>query len=220
MPHGAGAARSAPVTRTDERLEIDHGRAAALVLGRASEREDRAACLAIRRRVFIEEQGVPESIEIDGLDGGAIHYLARLASLREHHVEPGAGPDTAGAGRAVATARVRMLASEAHRELACPDGSRLAKIQRVAVLAPLRGLGIGARLMRHVLTDIARAPDCDGVGAVVLGSQESAVPFYRGLGFVERGHRFMEAGIAHRMMMLTIGHKIGPDGVRPPWNGS
>lgn len=37
---------------------------------------DLAACLALRRTVFIEEQGVPEDREIDGLDSTAIHLLA------------------------------------------------------------------------------------------------------------------------------------------------
>ena len=37
---------------------------------------DLAACLALRRTVFIEEQSVPEDREIDDLDGGAIHLLA------------------------------------------------------------------------------------------------------------------------------------------------
>jgi predicted GNAT family N-acyltransferase len=35
-----------------------------------------AALEEIRRRVFIEEQAVPESLEWDGLDEGAIHVLA------------------------------------------------------------------------------------------------------------------------------------------------
>ena len=37
---------------------------------------DIAACRALRRRVFIEEQGVSEADEIDDLDGEAIHLLA------------------------------------------------------------------------------------------------------------------------------------------------
>lgn len=37
---------------------------------------DLAACLALRRTVFIEEQRVPEDREIDGLDDEAIHLLA------------------------------------------------------------------------------------------------------------------------------------------------
>ncbi|HMO06615.1 MAG TPA: GNAT family N-acetyltransferase [Paracoccaceae bacterium] len=39
--------------------------------------DDLAVCLALRRVVFIEEQGVPEADELDGLDGDAIHLLAR-----------------------------------------------------------------------------------------------------------------------------------------------
>ncbi|MBZ4689791.1 MAG: drug:proton antiporter [Cereibacter sp.] len=39
---------------------------------------DIAACRALRRTVFIEEQGVPEADEIDDLDGEAIHLLAEV----------------------------------------------------------------------------------------------------------------------------------------------
>jgi predicted GNAT family N-acyltransferase len=35
-----------------------------------------AALAEIRRRVFIEEQSVPEALEWDGLDEGAVHVLA------------------------------------------------------------------------------------------------------------------------------------------------
>jgi len=38
------------------------------------------ALAAIRRRVFIEEQSVPEALEWDGLDETALHLLARDAS--------------------------------------------------------------------------------------------------------------------------------------------
>ena len=37
---------------------------------------DIAACLALRRTVFIEEQGVPEAEELDDQDDRAIHLLA------------------------------------------------------------------------------------------------------------------------------------------------
>jgi len=40
--------------------------------------EDLAACHALRRTVFIEEQNVPEELEIDDLDEIAIHLLAFL----------------------------------------------------------------------------------------------------------------------------------------------
>jgi ElaA protein len=37
---------------------------------------DLATCQRLRREVFIEEQGVSEADEVDGLDEGAIHLLA------------------------------------------------------------------------------------------------------------------------------------------------
>jgi predicted GNAT family N-acyltransferase len=36
---------------------------------------------AIRQAVFVEEQAVPVELELDGLDGDAEHFLARLGSL-------------------------------------------------------------------------------------------------------------------------------------------
>lgn len=53
--------------------------------------DDIATCRALRRIVFIEEQGVPEVDEIDDLDDQAIHLLA----LRD--------------GRAVGSARLLVL---------------------------------------------------------------------------------------------------------------
>ena len=38
--------------------------------------DDFPACAAIRRRVFIEEQNVPEELELDELDATAVHLLA------------------------------------------------------------------------------------------------------------------------------------------------
>lgn len=38
---------------------------------------DLALCHALRRRVFIEEQQVPEGEEVDGRDGDALHLLAK-----------------------------------------------------------------------------------------------------------------------------------------------
>ena len=39
---------------------------------------DLPACWALRRTVFIEEQAVPEDLEVDGLDDEALHLLAML----------------------------------------------------------------------------------------------------------------------------------------------
>jgi len=39
--------------------------------------DDIAACMAIRWRVFVEEQGVPEADELDGTDQGYTHVIVR-----------------------------------------------------------------------------------------------------------------------------------------------
>lgn len=43
-----------------------------------SRTDDLAACHALRRAVFIEEQGVSEAEELDDLDAQAIHLLASI----------------------------------------------------------------------------------------------------------------------------------------------
>jgi len=75
-------------------------------------------CLALRREVFVEEQGVPLAEEMDGLDAGCTHFLA-LAG-----------------GDAVGTARLRVT-----------DDGR-AKAERVAVRRSVRRSGAGRTLMR------------------------------------------------------------------------
>jgi len=72
---------------------------------------------AVRRRVFIEEQGVAEAVEMDGKDQAATHVV----------LADDADP--------VATARVRV------------PTEATAKIERVAVLPAYRGDGLGRRVM-------------------------------------------------------------------------
>lgn len=45
-------------------------------IGRAATQSTLSCCYAIRRSVFIEEQGVPEAEEWDTLDAECIHFLA------------------------------------------------------------------------------------------------------------------------------------------------
>jgi predicted GNAT family N-acyltransferase len=85
---------------------------------------------AVRRAVFVDEQGVPADIEIDEYDRTAVHFLARDT----HRGEP------------VGTARLRYVAHD------------LAKAERVAVLERYRGKGIGRMLMRRVESE-ARESD-------------------------------------------------------------
>ena len=43
--------------------------------------QDIAICRALRRIVFIDEQGVSEADEVDDKDGAAIHLLAQLGGV-------------------------------------------------------------------------------------------------------------------------------------------
>jgi ElaA protein len=77
---------------------------------------------AIRRAVFVREQGVSEALEIDQRDDEACHLLA----LRD--------------GEPVGTLRLRWL-----------ERGRIAKIERVAVAREGRGGGVGQALMSAAL---------------------------------------------------------------------
>jgi predicted GNAT family N-acyltransferase len=126
---------------------------------------------AIRRAVFMEEQGVPEALELDGRDHQAQHLLALLD------------------GAAVGTLRVRWL-----------DGGRTAKIERVAVLPGARGSKIGQALLQAALALAGSA----GAKTASLHAQTAARGFYGKLGFVAFGPEFMEDGIPHIAMRLSL----------------
>lgn len=141
--------------------------------------EDMALALEVRRRVFIEEQGVPEIEEIDRHDGDpamvttAVHVLARRD------------------GRPVGTGRLLLeYASDEH-----------AHIGRVAVLAEERRHGVGSAVMRALEAE-ARSR---GFPGITLGAQLHAIPFYERLSYVARGEVFLDAGIEHRRMDLRFG---------------
>ncbi len=78
-----------------------------------------------------------------------------------------------------------------------PNGT---KLERFAVLANVRGRGVGKALVSAVLADV-RAQQADQ-GLVYLHAQVSAMPLYAGFGFVPMGERFWEAGIEHVKMAL------------------
>ena len=142
---------------------------------RATSAEDIAACLQIRRVVFIQEQSVPEQEELDDLDPVCRHFIAtpgKQSLSRE----------------AIGTARILFL----------DDGT--AKAQRVAVLREHRKGGVGAALMFALEGEAARA----GRSTLILSSQVSAVPFYERIGYQAYGEPFVDAGIDHRMMKKAI----------------
>lgn len=84
------------------------------------------------------------------------------------------------------------------RALALPEDTW--KIGRVAVQADQRGKGVGLAVMRVIATEARLA----GAKRLVLESQVHAMPFYARLGYAPVGEEFMEAGIPHRKMQLTL----------------
>ncbi|AEH51561.1 PatB family C-S lyase [Pseudothermotoga thermarum] len=77
-------------------------------------------CLKIREEVFVKEQGIDKSLEVDGKDQEALHYLLKHFSIP------------------VATARSRKIEEDTY------------KIERVAVLKEYRKLGYGKTIMNKI----------------------------------------------------------------------
>lgn len=128
----------------------------------------------LRRRVFVEEQGVARDDEWDEHDiagSNTIHFVAVATR----------------SGRAVGCARLRVYGAGA-------------KVERVAVLPEKRGTGLG----RHLMTAVERAAVRCGHEQLVLHAQASVVAFYELLGWRAEGPEFHEAGISHRKMRKAL----------------
>ena len=80
-----------------------------------------------------------------------------------------------------------------------PYGDKI-KIGRVAVRQQLRRQGLGTQLM---LRGIRHAVE-SGFRTVFLDAQVDSMPFYQGLGFIEEGDVFDDAGIPHVRMRLVL----------------
>ena len=127
---------------------------------------DRRAIESVRRRVFVDEQEIPEKDEFDAEDAYSVHVLARL------------NRDPVGTGRLN------------------PAG----KIGRIAVIAGLRGRGIGSQILGQLLEEARRL----GIREPFLHAQVQAVTFYGKFGFSREGEVFDEAGIPHVRMSLVL----------------
>ncbi len=92
----------------------------------AQSEKDIEQCLRLRWTVFVEEQGVRPSDELDGHDRKAVHALAVLDGV------------PCGAGRLI---------------FAAPE---VAKIQRMAVIDDVRGRGVGKGLLAFLEAEARR----------------------------------------------------------------
>ena len=136
--------------------------------------------LAVRFRVFVDEQGVPADEEIDAYDasptGGAgseaLHILAKAD------------------GATIGAARLLLEA---------PIGGAV-HLGRVAVLTEWRRSGVGNALMERLHGE-ARAR---GFVRVEISAQTYAIPFYERLGYLVEGPVYLEVGIEHCAMYFTL----------------
>lgn len=132
--------------------------------------DDMETAFAIRRKVFVEEQRVPLELELDEHEGDATHFLAYVDD------EP------------VGTARMRW------------KDDYTAKAERVAVLKPFRGAGIGRELM-HAIEKKAKQQKAV---FVQLSAQMQAQMFYTRLGYIAYGDIYLDAGIEHIAMRKKL----------------
>ncbi|MGV9882864.1 GNAT family N-acetyltransferase [Streptomyces sp. NPDC003006] len=146
----------------------------------ARDADDLAACFAVRKDVFVAEQQVPEELEYDAYDAGAVHVLA----MSEDGVPLGTG---------------RLLTGDAAAAKNGGDAG-VGALGRLAVTGTARGLGVGAALV-GAIEDAARAR---GLTAVDLHAQTHALGFYERLGYEAYGPEFPDAGIPHRAMRKPL----------------
>jgi len=91
-------------------------------------------------------------------------------------------------GTPVGTARIRCTSSAQ------------GKLERVAVLKSYRSRGIG----RGIAEECMKLLRMKGMQEVTLNAQQTAVGFYRRLGFHQVGEQFEDAGIPHITMIRKL----------------
>ncbi|WP_414721083.1 GNAT family N-acetyltransferase, partial [Streptomyces sp.] len=128
--------------------------------------EDRDACFAVRREVFVGEQNVLAEIEYDAYDETAVHVLAVRAD-----------------GLPLGTGRLLFGADALGKT---GGDASVGSLGRLAVSKAARGLGVGAALVRAI-EDAARER---GLSAVDLHAQTHALGFYERLGYAAYGPEF------------------------------
>lgn len=170
-----------------------------------------ADAVSVRLAVFVDEQGVPEELELDGKDDDATHFVAYdggrpigVARLRPYdgdtnNSETSQKANDSGTGGTAGDSGDATSEGITTRERAT-EPSRAAKVERVAVLADRRGEGIGRELMAAV----ERAADTSGYGRLVLHAQVPVIPFYERLGYDAVGDTFEKADIPHRRMIKEL----------------
>ncbi len=149
-------------------------------------RTDLNAVLALRRQVFKIELGmIGESVE-DVDDRRSVIALALITM-------------ESGAVQAVGTGRLTFGAGR--------NGEGV--LTWVATAAGYRRLGVGGAVVRFLLD----AADQAGSPPLILAAQAPAIEFYRRLGFIPNGQRYVVSGIDH-LPMIRPSSAMSHDGPR------
>ena len=141
-------------------------------------KDENADAFYVRRKVFVEEQNIPECDEFDARIrrmGGIDLQLLGIQAVVYDNNSP------------VATGRLIKVENEM-------------RIGRVAVLKEYRGTGTGKLLMNSLLE---KAKEC-GYKEIIVHAQTHALGFYGSLGFEEYGEVYIEDKILHKSMKKRI----------------
>ncbi|MBC8452487.1 MAG: GNAT family N-acetyltransferase [Spirochaetes bacterium] len=126
--------------------------------------------LAIRKEVFVVGQNVDPAIDQDGKDSNLEHFLI----VR--------GNEPAGCLRFQ------------------PLDNSTVKLERIAIIAEFRGLGLGKRLVQAAVMEAGKR----NYKKLIMYAQFYLLDYYGKLGFTAVGEPFYEANIKHIEMIQTI----------------
>ncbi len=133
--------------------------------------EAAAAARTLRAQVLVQEQGLPAELVADPDDEQALHAVARNRF-----------------GLVVGTGRALL------------GGDGQVQIGRMAVLASVRGAGVG----RQLLQALSAAAKAQGCTSVLLHAATAAEGFYARQGYSRVGDAFEQAGVRHQAMRRTL----------------
>jgi predicted GNAT family N-acyltransferase len=134
----------------------------------ASDESTLADAYQVQQQVFTGEQGIPEELVFDKDDNGALHIIIREGK------------------QVIGTARVTFPRAEQ------------AKLERMAILKPYRGRGLGSRMVSFIVAEMKNGE----IKEIVLNAQYEVIPFYETCGFQSIGLPFQEVGKKHIKMEL------------------
>ena len=147
--------------------------------------DDLSEILKIRRKVFVEEYGIPEDVEFDGLDDMAMHAI--IYEENEHWQKQSKEIEKV----PVATGRIIY------------DGT-VCIIDKVAVLKENRGRKYGDFTVKMLLSKAFTS----GINDVMTKTISEAQGFFRTIGFANDREEYLENGIPYVNMTMKQGDLV------------